>query len=192
MHATPMMVLGLLLAASAPAYAQDQSTETPTEEVLDEAVTETEPSETPSLEDIAASDPALSIREGADGEADAMVMLSDVLFGFGNDTLEPEALAVLGGLAAQLEGVPAISIKGHTDAIGDEESNRLLGLRRANNVRDWLIANTNLTADVITAIGVGEADPIADNFTQDGADNPEGRALNRRVEFVLPDVPGQS
>lgn len=190
MHATPLMVLSLLIAASAPAFAQDDTTGT--EAPAQEELAETEEPAPPSLQDIAASDPALSIREGEDGEADAMVMLSDVLFGFGNDTLEPEALAVLGGLAAQLEGVPAISIKGHTDAIGDEESNRLLGLRRANNVREWLITNTNLTADVITAIGVGEADPIAENFTENGEDNPDGRALNRRVEFILPDVPGQS
>ena len=112
MHATPLMVLSLLIAASAPAFAQDDTTGT--EAPVQEELAETEEPAPPSLQDIAASDPALSIREGEDGEADAMVMLSDVLFGFGNDTLEPDALAVLGGLAAQLEGVPAISIKGHT------------------------------------------------------------------------------
>lgn len=185
MHATPLMVLSLILAASSPAYAQDETADTDAP-----ATTQSEAPAVPSLEDIAAADPALSIREGVGGEEDAMVMLSDVLFGFGGDTLEPEALTVLSGIAASLEGVPAIRIKGHTDSIGDEESNRLLGLRRANNVRDWLVANTNLTADVITAIGVGEADPVAENLTDDGEDNPDGRALNRRVEFILPDVTG--
>ncbi len=190
MHATPAMVLTLILAASAPAQAQDETADTPI--VVDEELVQNVPSATPSLEEIAASDPALSIREGQDGEADAMVMLSEVLFGFGDDTLQPEALDVLAGIATSLEDVPLIRIKGHTDAIGSEEDNRALGQRRADNVRDWLVANTNLTADMITSIGVGEADPIAENVTADGADNPEGRALNRRVEFSLPDVPGQS
>lgn len=190
MHATPAMVLNLILAASAPAYAQDQTTDIPA--VLTEEPAQAAPTTSPSLEDIAAADPALSIREGEDGEADAMVMLSDVLFDFGDDALAPEALDVLAGVASSLEGVPLIRIKGHTDAIGTEEANRALGQRRADNVRDWLVANTNLTADMITSIGVGEADPIAENALANGEDNPAGRALNRRVEFSLPDVPGQS
>ena len=153
------------------------------EVVADEVMEE----ETPSLEDIAASDPALDVRTNEDGEVDAMVMLADVLFSFGDASLEPAALDVLRGVAEKLDGVPSIAITGHTDAIGDEDFNLALGQRRADAVRDWLIANTDLTADVITAVGVGEADPIAPNRTEAGADNPEGRALNRRVEFTLPE-----
>ncbi len=151
--------------------------------MVDEAMEE----ETPNLEDIAASDPALDVRTNEDGEVDAMVMLSDVLFSFGDASLEPAALEVLAGVAEKLDGVPSIEITGHTDAIGDEGYNLALGQRRADAVRDWLVANTVLTADVITARGVGEADPIAPNLTEAGADNPDGRALNRRVEFSLPD-----
>lgn len=143
--------------------------------------------ETPSLEDIAASDPALDVRTNEDGEVDAMVMLSDVLFSFGDASLEPAALEVLRGVAEKLDGVPSIEITGHTDAIGDESYNLSLGQRRADAVRDWLVANTVLTADVVSARGVGEADPIEPNLTETGADNPDGRALNRRVEFTLPD-----
>ena len=158
----------------------DMAEDTTAEDVMEEP--------TPSLEEIAAADPDLDVRTNEDGEVDAMVMLSDVLFGFGDASLEPAALDVLAGVAAKLDGVPSIEITGHTDAIGSEEFNLALGQRRADAVRDWLIANTALTADVVTARGVGEADPIADNRTEAGADNPDGRALNRRVEFTLPDA----
>ncbi|MDX8348032.1 OmpA family protein [Cognatiyoonia sp. IB215446] len=131
---------------------------------------------------------ALAVRKGEDGEADAMMMLSDVLFSFGDDRLEPAAVSLLEELAPELEGATALQIAGHTDAIGDEVSNQELGLRRANAVRDWLIANSALSADVVTATGIGEVDPVADNLRADGSDNPEGRALNRRVEFLLPDA----
>lgn len=210
MRAIPLVVLGFLAAASTPAYAQDETNnvarEVLVEELAEQVIEETtdvtddvtedvadsEEPTIPSLAEIAASDPSLSIREGENGEADAMIMLSDVLFGFGNDALEPEMLNVLSSIAAQLEGVPGIRIKGHTDAIGDEESNRRLGQLRANNVRDWLVANTNLTSDMIVPVGVGEADPIAENLTEDGGDNPDGRARNRRVEFILLGALGRS
>jgi outer membrane protein OmpA-like peptidoglycan-associated protein len=165
---------------------EDMADEAMTDEVMDEDMVD-EPAETPSLEEIAASDPALEVRTNEDGEVDAMVMLSDVLFSFGDASLEPAALDVLRDVAEKLDGVPSIEITGHTDAIGDEEFNLTLGQRRADAVRDWLVANTALTADVVSARGVGEADPIAENLTDDGADNPDGRALNRRVEFTLPE-----
>lgn len=144
----------------------------------------------PDLEAIAAADPNLDVTTNEEGEVDAMVMLSDVLFPFGQATLGDSALETLRGVADKLDGVTAIEITGHTDAIGSEAFNEALGQRRADAVRDWLIANTELTADVVTARGVGETDPIAPNTTEDGADNPDGRALNRRVEFTLPDAEG--
>ena len=39
----------------------------------------------------------------------------------------------------------------------------------------------------VTARGLGETEPAAANQTDDGSDDPEGRALNRRVELTLPD-----
>lgn len=206
MRYSPMFALCLL---AVPALAQQDvsQAETPTQEVLEpmaddtpadteqatpqepgSAVVEGEQVQTPSLEEIAATDPALDVRTNEEGEVDAMVMLSDVLFGFGDASLQPDALEVLRGVAEKLAGVTSIEITGHTDSIGDEAFNLALGQQRADAVRDWLIANTALTADVVVARGVGEADPIAPNLTEGGADNPEGRALNRRVEFTLPDA----
>jgi pentapeptide MXKDX repeat protein len=212
---TPTLTLICLLAATAgPTFAQEDSTEVETmaEEVLEGAMADTMADDamaddamaddamaddamaddamaddTPSLEEIAAADPNLAVTTNADGEVDAMVMLSDVLFNFGDASLAASALTTLAGVADKLDGVASIEITGHTDAIGDEAFNVALGQRRADAVRDWLVANTDLSAEVVTARGVGETDPIAPNLTDDGADNPEGRAQNRRVEFTLPD-----
>ncbi|MEJ8562893.1 OmpA family protein [Yoonia sp. GPGPB17] len=159
---------------------EDMAEDAMADEVMEE--------ETPSLEEVAASDPDLGVRVNDEGEVDAMVMLSDVLFSFGDASLNPAALDVLAGVANKLSEVPSLEITGHTDAIGDADFNLALGQRRADAVRDWLIANTEFSADAITARGVGEADPIAANRTESGADNPEGRAQNRRVEFTLPDA----
>lgn len=139
-----------------------------------------------SLADIAQSSPSLSVRDNGDDGEDTMVMLSDLLFGFGEATLEPEAIAVLESIAPQFAGVPALEISGHTDAIGDEATNAALGQRRADAVRTWFIENSDLDAQKITAITFGEIAPVASNENADGSDNPDGRALNRRVEFTLP------
>jgi len=72
----------------------------------------------------------------------------------------------------------AITVSGHTDSTGDEINNLELGLRRANEVRDILIAE-GVPAERITAEGIGAPNPIADN------DTPEGRAQNRRFEIEI-------
>jgi|GEM_PF-1525044 len=175
-----------LVEAQAEVVVED-ATEAATEAVT-EAATEAAPDAgSPDLAEIAASDPALDVRTGEDGEVDAMVMLSDVLFSYDDATLSADAVVVLQGLAPKLEGATALEITGHTDSRGDEAYNIALGQRRAEAVRTWLVENSALTADIVTARGVGEAEPAAANLTEDGSDNPQGRALNRRVELILPD-----
>jgi len=71
-----------------------------------------------------------------------------------------------------------IEIGGHTDSQGREEMNRSLSQGRADAVLDALLAQ-NLLLGETTAKGYGEAEPIADNGTE------EGRAQNRRIEFKL-------
>jgi len=73
-----------------------------------------------------------------------------------------------------------LEIAGHTDATGNEADNQLLSDRRANAVRDALI-DRGLDAQSVVATGYGQIRPLADNET------PEGRAANRRVEFIWSD-----
>ena len=71
-----------------------------------------------------------------------------------------------------------VHVEGHTDSIGGNRYNQLLSLRRAEEVRDYLIsqgvADTNLSI-----AGYDEENPMDSNDTK------AGRANNRRGEFVI-------
>lgn len=71
-----------------------------------------------------------------------------------------------------------IEVGGHTDNVGNDDSNQVLSEQRANAVRDFLIAH-GIEASRIVAKGYGETKPMATN------DTDEGRALNRRTEVTV-------
>lgn len=100
---------------------------------------------------------------------------------FDNDkaTLRPEAMSILDQAAATLKewGDVKVEVAGHTDSNADDTYNMALSHRRSEAVRDYLISK-GVAADRLTATGYGEANPIADNGTE------EGRFKNRRVELI--------
>jgi outer membrane protein OmpA-like peptidoglycan-associated protein len=118
---------------------------------------------------------------GAEG---MQMTLDDIAFAPGRAALRPEAKASLGKLVAFVNRDPAkpIRIEGHTDSRGNPNANQMLSQRRADSVRDALIA-AGVTANRMTSIGLGEDQPVADNQTE------EGRAKNRRVDVILEDQP---
>lgn len=69
-----------------------------------------------------------------------------------------------------------VEIAGHSDSIGDAEYNRFLSQRRAEAVANRLTSVLGVDPDRVSAMGYGEAEPIASN------DTAAGRAQNRRVE----------
>lgn len=71
-----------------------------------------------------------------------------------------------------------VTVEGHTDYKGSVQYNQKLSERRANAVRQYLIAQ-GITSERIKAVGYGKLRPIADNKTD------EGRAINRRAEFEV-------
>jgi outer membrane protein OmpA-like peptidoglycan-associated protein len=71
-----------------------------------------------------------------------------------------------------------VEIAGHTDNVGSDQYNKELSQRRANAVLEYLTQH-GITTSRLTAIGYGEAQPIDSNDTEDG------RATNRRVEFIV-------
>ncbi|MCG3155814.1 MAG: hypothetical protein DKINENOH_02422 [bacterium] len=83
-------------------------------------------------------------------------------------------------IAAKLEADPEATclLKGHTDAIGDQLTNRWLSIRRAKTVFDML-TSFGIGRERLTYIGLGEEEPLADNRL------PEGRMMNRRVEVHI-------
>ena len=105
---------------------------------------------------------------------------SRVPFAFGEATLLPEAQRVLSAVADVLLRYPALRVQvgGHTDAVSSDAFNLRLSQARAASVRDYLVAS-GVAAGRLEAVGYGEAVPIAENETE------TGRALNRRVEFVV-------
>ncbi len=113
-------------------------------------------------------------------------LASDVLFDFGSATLRPQASAALNDILTSIRTTypyPAIRVLGHTDSIGSDAANDALSLRRADAVRQWLMA-AGIPPAAITTEGLGKSRPVAANTLPNGADNPSGRAQNRRVELI--------
>jgi outer membrane protein OmpA-like peptidoglycan-associated protein len=102
-----------------------------------------------------------------------------IQFDTGSDQLRPESINVIKEVAAVLQGQPALKlrIEGHTDSTGDAAKNLDLSKRRAESVKGALV-KLGIGADRLTTEGFGQTKPIAPN------DTPQGRAENRRVEFV--------
>jgi OOP family OmpA-OmpF porin len=84
----------------------------------------------------------------------------DALFAFDKSELKPEGVAMLDTLVGELKGAryDAIVVTGHTDRIGSSQYNQKLSERRANTVKDYLVAQS-VTASRIEAQGKGETQP---------------------------------
>jgi len=104
--------------------------------------------------------------------------LRGINFESGSAALTPDSHPVLDQVVASMNAYPEvrIEIRGHTDSQGPAAFNLQLSQKRAESVRQYLI-NGGIAADRITAIGVGEEEPVSSNG------NAEGRAQNRRIEF---------
>lgn len=105
------------------------------------------------------------------------VPVNNLFFDFGKSDLLPTSKPELKRIAEILKtGDLKISIEGHTDNVGDDDSNYKLSLRRCNAVKLYLILQ-GVSPSQMETIGFGSTEPVASNETE------EGRALNRRVEL---------
>jgi OmpA-OmpF porin, OOP family len=91
--------------------------------------------------------------------------------------VKDEYLADIGNLATFMNQYAntVVTVEGHTDSVGSDVYNKNLSQKRAEAVKQVLISKFNIGADRVTALGMGEAAPIADNTTA------TGREENRRV-----------
>jgi OOP family OmpA-OmpF porin len=107
-------------------------------------------------------------------------VLVGVNFDFNKATLKSESYPILFHAVQVLLMNPdmRVEIQGHTDNIGSEDYNMKLGEKRAQSVKDYLVAR-GISADRLTTRSFGESQPIADNKTA------SGREMNRRVEFKV-------
>lgn len=110
---------------------------------------------------------------------DGKIIANGIRFDVNKATLRPESMGVINEIAALMQGHPEInfSVEGHTDSDGDEASNQTLSENRAQAVLQTLV-KMEIDSNRLTSKGWGESKPMDTN------DTPEGKANNRRVEFV--------
>ncbi|SRR5579883_2215533 len=102
-----------------------------------------------------------------------------ITFLSGRADISPESVLALREVSAMMDDHPdwRIRITGYTDNLGSKEANNTLSLKRATAVLNWLV-NRGVKRTRLDAVGMGDANPVAPNDTE------EGRAKNRRIELV--------
>jgi len=112
--------------------------------------------------------------------------ITPILFKSGGAQLQESSYPTLDKVVDVEKKYPSLNlrIEGHTDNTGSEAANQTLSEHRAESVRTYLISK-GVPADRVKAVGYGESKPTADNSTA------EGRAKNRRVEFIFETQQGQ-
>jgi outer membrane protein OmpA-like peptidoglycan-associated protein len=102
-----------------------------------------------------------------------------ITFDVGKSVIKPESMGEINRIVKLMTDNPDLkfSVEGHTDATGNAASNQTLSEARSKAIVDKLV-EMGIAKDRLTSAGKGQNSPIADNSTD------EGRAKNRRVEFV--------
>ena len=103
------------------------------------------------------------------------------LFDVGKWALKPGSTKLLVNSLVGIKAKPGwlIVVTGHTDNTGDDRSNQILSLKRAEAVRDWMRDTGDVAESCFAVQGFGESKPLKTNDTE------AGRAANRRVEISL-------
>ncbi len=110
---------------------------------------------------------------------DGKIIANGIRFDVNKATLKPESMGVINEIAALMKQHPEIkfSVEGHTDTDGDDAFNQTLSEQRAETVVNTL-KEMGIDTGRLVSKGWGESKPVDSNST------PEGKANNRRVEFV--------
>lgn len=111
--------------------------------------------------------------------SDGKFITYGITFDVGKATIKPESMGEINRIVTLMTENPDLkfSVEGHTDSTGNPASNQTLSEQRSQAIVAKLV-ELGIAQDRLTAVGKGQNSPIADNNTD------EGRAKNRRVEFV--------
>lgn len=127
----------------------------------------------------------LRIAEGAPDTRNKLItegklVTRGILFDVNSDKIKPESYGILKEIGTVLKENPGVKVKiiGHTDSDGDDAKNLDLSKRRAASVKNALSAEFGIEASRLETDGKGETQPSDPNTT------PQGKANNRRVEFI--------
>lgn len=106
--------------------------------------------------------------------------LNDIYFAYGKYDLTTESKRIIDDFVEYLKDHTnfQLAIHGHTDNVSDDTFNQVLSENRAKSVYDYMVQE-GVPASNLSYKGFGESKPIASNATE------EGRAKNRRTEFVI-------
>ncbi len=109
-----------------------------------------------------------------------LISLTGVNFDTNSAKLMPESMTILDRAVKALNDNPSVHVRveGHTDSRGTAEYNKALSERRASSVVDYLVSK-GIKSNRLSAIGYGEASPVAPNDTK------ENMYKNRRVDLVV-------
>jgi outer membrane protein OmpA-like peptidoglycan-associated protein len=112
--------------------------------------------------------------------SDGKVSTTGILFEVNSATIQPESYGVIRQipLVMEEEASMKLNIIGHTDSDGPDQDNVSLSQQRAEAVKNSLVNDFGIDANRLSVAGKGEAEPVAEN------NSSEGKAANRRVEFV--------
>ena len=128
-----------------------------------------------------------NFRIAASGEDLRSILMKDgkfsttgIYFNTNSATVKKESYGIIKSIADMLKADVGLklNIVGHTDAVGADDINKQLSIRRAEAVKNILVKEFSLEESRFTFSGKGEAEPVDDNNTD------KGRANNRRVEFI--------
>ncbi len=110
---------------------------------------------------------------------DGKIITHGIRFDVNKSTIRPESMGVINEIVSLMQNHPELkfSVEGHTDSDGAADANQLLSEARARSVMEMMVS-MGISTERLSATGHGESKPIAGNET------PEGKAQNRRVEFV--------
>lgn len=120
--------------------------------------------------------PKITVKE----QDEVKLIAKGIYFETNSAVIKTESYEALDRVVFLLKKFPGakVNISGHTDNVGTPEFNFTLSQNRANAVKQYLTSN-GIKSSRIIAKGFGETLPLESN------DTPEGRAINRRVEFLF-------
>lgn len=109
-----------------------------------------------------------------------IAIVTNINFDFDRDNVRGNVRKRLSRVIELLKERPEIDVQivGYTDNTGSVQYNLGLSLRRAESVRDYMVSR-GIPSARLSVAGRGMTDPLVSNST------PQGRAVNRRVEFVV-------
>jgi outer membrane protein OmpA-like peptidoglycan-associated protein len=112
--------------------------------------------------------------------SEGKISTNGILFKSGSANIQPQSLGIVRQISQVLmqDTGMKLNIIGHTDSDGSEDANLKLSKARAEAVKNALVNLYGISEDRLTTDGKGETEPVGDNNT------PDGKAQNRRVEFV--------